>query len=1133
MNATKLLITVIFTGLLATSSYFFLISSESTLQVVANENHSQSATADDFIEVSRTPSVPCRPLTFTDKHLSVEIQGMENCSTSVNSTFDVNWHIQQKVPLQQKQYDFIAFSMPHTVRFNGTGFLMLPPKVKLPFGFQFADDQMRVLFPLYLPQSQKIQGNFQIRPLVAGEFTLNWAYLVVNEKGDIVFSSKNTDTSMIFEIQERKNPKLVVQDRVGMEKPEKVLLSPSRDYEVRVFKERFQVLYAETGELLFERAGIEPNFSPGSRFIGYLTGTDEEGGPDAPLEIIDLLDKKVILKELRRTFHVAAWGQNDSFLILGFGLRGALTLMLPLLETNNSFFTEEGIRPENAWEALGFAIDLENALFRLKIVPMNKYNILYSLIWNSDEAFLDQEFGKRHPLTKNAIENRHYSNTLKSMGFPVTRLPPKMWEMEGSFKVSHVTHRHWESPNMHHFFYNPILVEKRLPTTTTIASVDQEKTSIRGYSVNRGIVMHLTEDILYNTASISSQNILNRLRDIGLVTQKNYEPLKQNDWQDAKEVVNTLKKYYHRLTISKILNRENNEDECLTEQNEVKYQYQNHKGDEFLLAHVRCWTGAANGDMSGNLYIFNNYKEGVSIEEALLNIYGKKTVYKHFKLDLTTFFQSEIKSFFSEENILLIVSVDGSSITVFDANKNKLKAFLMNIPEAQDVESLYLAQNGKLVLQINKSGRFYLYDIASQQRILNGLYIDDEIVLYTDDGFYDGTREGAYYVTWHYPGIKQHFEFNQFESKFKRPDIIKAILNGQTVNKPKVQLLPPPNVEMVVNLPNNYASQATVELSATSILPLSNLRVFVDGTPVAEIPVSGRQAQTTVPIELKRGKHWITAIAHNDQGYSSIPQSLMVDASKVKAKASNLYVLGVGIDRYPNLPLRKNLDYAKQDIIAFADSVKANPAKQYDSILVKQLLDQQATSDNIQQALREIIQQATADDTIMLYFAGHGDKGSNDKFYFLTPQASFTNFETTGLAWEKVAALLARAKAKVVVFLDACRSGIASQETVVPNDEYVDALMKAGKAGMVIIAASKGRQFSREGSKFGGGHGVFNYMITQALTKNRQATDVNKNGIIELSELYRRVKYNVRQRTNGEQTPWISRNEIIGEMPLL
>lgn len=72
-------------------------------------------------------------------------------------------------------------------------------------------------------------------------------------------------------------------------------------------------------------------------------------------------------------------------------------------------------------------------------------------------------------------------------------------------------------------------------------------------------------------------------------------------------------------------------------------------------------------------------------------------------------------------------------------------------------------------------------------------------------------------------------------------------------------------------------------------------------------------------------------------------------------------------------------------------------------------------------------------------------------------------------------------KVLIVIFLAACHSGVASQETVVPNDEYVAELMKAGKAGMAVMAASKGRQSSFEYAELDGGHGVFNYVITQAL----------------------------------------------------
>ncbi len=882
--------TLLIIGLFAILSYFFLIPSENIPKVMADKVYSQPVlmAEESPTEFVRMPSVPCRPLIFKDKHLSVNIQGIDNCSLPVSSTFDVNWKINQKVSLKNKQYDFIVFSMPHTVRFNGTSFLMLPPEVKLPFGFKFAEDKMRVLFPLYLPQIQKNQGTFQIRPLIAGEFKLDWAYLVVSEKGDIVFSSKSSDTSVTFEMQERKNPRLVVQDRVGVEQPDKVLLSPSRDYEVRVFKERFQVLYAKSGELLFERAGIEPNFSPGSRFLGYLTGTNEEGNPEAPLKIIDLLDQKLIINEPRKVFNVAAWGKNDSFLMIGFEIWGYLNIILPWLETNNIFIIDGAAHAYSAWKGTQFNIELENSLLHCSsIYSDDSYHL--SLIGN--EFFLNK-------------------NNIKYEEFPILISTPKMWEIEGSFKISNIAHK--PQRGMLQFFNYPILVKNKLYKTPKMASIDKDKTTIRGYTINRGVTLQLTKDNVPNfiKKNTSSKSLLNRLRDMNLVIQKNYKPSEKNDWQDVKkDAINNLKISHPNLkgiTISKILNRKknNDDDECVTTQNKFKYQYWNNKDQEFLFIQVRCWGGAASTpNTSGDLYMFNNHKKGVSIESILLKKYDHKMIYKNFPLDISESSNDEIRAFLSENYIMLIASIDGSSVITFDVKKNNIKTFFTNIEEVQDIESLHLSKNNKLVLQINKSGHFYLYDIASQQRVLNGLY--------TDDGFYDGTREGAYYITWHYPGIKQHFAFNQFESKFKRPDIIQAILNGKTVNKPKVQLLPPPNVEMVLNHAGNYAQQATIELSATSILPLSNLRVFIDGVPIAEIPVNGRQAKTTVPIELKRGKHWITAIAHNEQGYSSIPQSLMVDASKIKAKGNNLYVLGIGVDKYPNLPPKNNLDYAK------------------------------------------------------------------------------------------------------------------------------------------------------------------------------------------------------------------------------
>ena len=102
-----------------------------------------------------------------------------------------------------------------------------------------------------------------------------------------------------------------------------------------------------------------------------------------------------------------------------------------------------------------------------------------------------------------------------------------------------------------------------------------------------------------------------------------------------------------------------------------------------------------------------------------------------------------------------------------------------------------------------------------------------------------------------------------------------------------------------------------------------------------------------------------------------------------------------------------------------------------------------------------------------------------------------------------------------------------------PNDDYAAALMRDGKAGMVVLAAAKGREFSQEWDNLMGGHGLFSYAVAQALGSDRKTADINRNGVVELSELYRYVKRTVAQMTGHAQTPWLSRDEIIGEIPVM
>ena len=79
-------------------------------------------------------------------------------------------------------------------------------------------------------------------------------------------------------------------------------------------------------------------------------------------------------------------------------------------------------------------------------------------------------------------------------------------------------------------------------------------------------------------------------------------------------------------------------------------------------------------------------------------------------------------------------------------------------------------------------------------------------------------------------------------------------------------------------------------------------------------------------------------------------------------------------------------------------------------------------------------------------------------------------------------------------------------------------------------AGSKGRQFSLEAAQAGGG--IFTSAMVAAVADRRDSADIDRNGIIDLGELYAFVRSEVMARSGGNQTPWLARNALVGEMAL-
>ena len=170
-------------------------------------------------------------------------------------------------------------------------------------------------------------------------------------------------------------------------------------------------------------------------------------------------------------------------------------------------------------------------------------------------------------------------------------------------------------------------------------------------------------------------------------------------------------------------------------------------------------------------------------------------------------------------------------------------------------------------------------------------------------------------------------------------------------------------------------------------------------------------------------------------------------------------------------------------------------------------------------------------DVAVIFMAGHGAQTKDQRFYFLTCSGDFDKPETGGLGWNQLRDRLSRIKGRAIVLLDACHSGGGTQ-TVVPNDELAQRLTQGGRSGVMVFAASKARQTSVESPDIGGGSGVFTYAICQALGPRAKEADTSGKGFVQFSELVEFVTRQVQHETDGEQTPWLARRELLGDFPI-
>ena len=193
------------------------------------------------------------------------------------------------------------------------------------------------------------------------------------------------------------------------------------------------------------------------------------------------------------------------------------------------------------------------------------------------------------------------------------------------------------------------------------------------------------------------------------------------------------------------------------------------------------------------------------------------------------------------------------------------------------------------------------------------------------------------------------------------------------------------------------------------------------------------------------------------------------------------------------------------------------------------LTDEAASKDAILDAARRIVSDSAPGDNAVISFAGHGLQGADGRFYLgavddagrPTSRAP----RSPGTSWRKSLPPPRAASPCCSTPAIPARPGCWPATT-----RRSPAIRSAIPSGLTVLAASKGRELSAEMRELGGG--VFTYALVAGDRGRPRATDVNGNGRIEVSELYRSVKDKVSALRYGQQTPWLSRNQMIGDFAI-
>jgi len=283
--------------------------------------------------------------------------------------------------------------------------------------------------------------------------------------------------------------------------------------------------------------------------------------------------------------------------------------------------------------------------------------------------------------------------------------------------------------------------------------------------------------------------------------------------------------------------------------------------------------------------------------------------------------------------------------------------------------------------------------------------------------------------------------------------------------------------------------------------------------------------------------------AHSQQSWRTkglAPAESTADAIEASFGPRRVALL-IGVGSYDD-PLFPDLMHAENDAVEFGEILETRDYGGFDRIIVL-TTPVQTTQARILTELVSLKNDLRSQDTLMVYFSGHGTMRLNDRdeptLYLVTSDAKARDLGGSTLELAELQGFFTRIRAeRKALVIDACFHGdgkSAVQPTVQQRLERMDAYptlsrrVKLGQSEAHLFATSWGRP-AREDDELQ--HGVYTYHLLQGLTWSQQDADANADGLVTIYEAHDYARGSTVAFTDGAQVPE-AYFRVVGEKDLI